>query len=165
MRFTKQPGQPPIAEDGSGYVMLLGDDTPVDVTLPPELGGQVIRVARVYIRNCPIHNEHRVKCLELENGIHVAECDQFYWFKPVAGGPQHDTCDLPPIPCLICGKPVPGYFPQYCCNAPDCDCQGRPINPCVCGPTCYAALIENIGIPYDERRVLAGIQLYQPGEI
>jgi len=81
MRFEKRPGEPPITEVDGGYAMLVGDDTPDDVTLPHELGGQVVKVIRQYTRACPVHTNHNVSCLELENGIHVAECDQFYWFR------------------------------------------------------------------------------------
>ena len=43
-------------------------------------------------------------------------------------------------PCEICGKPVPDYVPQYCCSGDECGCLGLPIEPCVCGDACWAAL-------------------------
>ena len=76
-RFTKEPGRLPVADD----MILLGDVTPIDVTLPADLGGDIIPVKRAYIGKCPVHVDHDVNCLELVNGIHVAECDQFYWFR------------------------------------------------------------------------------------
>lgn len=59
--------------------------------------------------------------------------------------------------CLICGKPVPDYKPEMCCNGRDCTCRGLPINPPVCSDACETALYENIGETFDERRELAGI--------
>ena len=35
-------------------------------------------------------------------------------------------------PCLVCGKDVPDYKPEYCCNGTDCGCRGLPTEPCVC---------------------------------
>jgi hypothetical protein len=74
----------------------------------------------------------------------------------------NDDKAMPPAfagyePCLICGRPVPGYTPDFCCSGTDCGCSGQPINPCVCSDDCYSALFEGIGKPYDERRVIAGI--------
>ncbi len=63
-------------------------------------------------------------------------------------------------PCLICGKPVADYDPQYCCNGFECACMGRPTNPCVCSKECSKALMDGIGKPYDQRRQDAGIALY-----
>lgn len=34
--------------------------------------------------------------------------------------------------CEQCGKPVPDYEPQFCCNGQDCGCLGLPIEPCLC---------------------------------
>ena len=41
--------------------------------------------------------------------------------------------------CLICGKPVPDYEPEICCDGTDCTCQGGPIEPCVCSQECDRA--------------------------
>lgn len=65
-----------------------------------------------------------------------------------------------PPTCLICGKPVPDYVPEYCCDGRDCGCYGRPIHPCVCSDACRAAMMNYIGKPFEERRVLAGIPLW-----
>jgi hypothetical protein len=63
-------------------------------------------------------------------------------------------------PCELCGKPVPDYVPQYCCNGAGCSCHGLPIEPCVCSERCWDALTEHTGKPYSERRRLAGIPLW-----
>ncbi len=62
--------------------------------------------------------------------------------------------------CLICGKTVADYVPEYCCSGQDCCCGGQEIEPCVCSSACWEALMIGIGKPYDERRRDAGIPLY-----
>lgn len=63
-------------------------------------------------------------------------------------------------PCEICGKPVPDYEPEYCCSGWQCGCMGVPIEPCVCSVECSNALFDHIGMPMDERRKVAGIELW-----
>ena len=63
--------------------------------------------------------------------------------------------------CEICGKPVDGYIPEYCCNGMDCGCMGRPINPCICSDRCERAVYAHIGFTMEERRKLAGIERYK----
>lgn len=63
--------------------------------------------------------------------------------------------------CLICRKPVPDYVPEMCCNGQECGCMGLPINPCTCSKECDEALFNNSCISYEERRVKAGIKLYE----
>lgn len=41
--------------------------------------------------------------------------------------------------CQICGTPVPGYVPEFCCNGFECGCEGGPIEPCLCSD-CWAKL-------------------------
>lgn len=65
-------------------------------------------------------------------------------------------------PCLICGKPVSGYVPQYCCHGRDCGCGGLPVEPCVCSAACDHAVYAHIGLPFDQRRIAAGIELWTP---
>ena len=81
MYFTKSPGGIPVNEEE--HALLIGDDTPDTVRLPPELGGQHVRVLRTFTAPCPVT---KVNCrhLELEGGICVAESDQFYWYRPKA---------------------------------------------------------------------------------
>lgn len=78
MFFTKRPGKIPINEDENA--LLIGDVIPDTVRLPPDLGGQVVKVIRAFVASCPVT---KVKCrhLELEGGIYVAESNQFYWYK------------------------------------------------------------------------------------
>ena len=63
--------------------------------------------------------------------------------------------------CLICGRPVEGYKPEFCCSGIDCGCQGAEINPCTCSKKCDKALFDYIGIPFDARREAAGIARYE----
>jgi hypothetical protein len=63
--------------------------------------------------------------------------------------------------CLICGRPVPDYIPQRCCNGIECACQGLPTNPCVCSEQCDKALFDYIGMEYSMRREMAGIPEFQ----
>ncbi len=74
--------------------------------------------------------------------------------ESAAGGERAGT------PCLICGRPVPDYVPEYCCNGFECGCHGQPSEPCVCSPACGDAVFSHIGKTMDERRQLAGIQLW-----
>lgn len=64
------------------------------------------------------------------------------------------------IPCIICWRPVEGYEPEYCCDGFECGCHGVPINPCCCSERCEAAVFDHIGKPFNERRLLAGIEEY-----
>lgn len=74
-------------------------------------------------------------------------------------------------PCLICRKPVPDYVPQYCCRsvgeavANMCGCGGSPTEPCVCSDRCWQAVMDYIGHEFDERRKLAGIELWRAEEV
>lgn len=63
--------------------------------------------------------------------------------------------------CIICHKPVPDYIPEFCCNGQDCACQGQPIYPCTCSKECDDAIFKYIGLPYEQRRLKANIQLYK----
>ena len=63
-----------------------------------------------------------------------------------------------PTPCVICGKPVSGYVPVYCCSGRECGCGGGPSEPCCCSPKCEDAVYSYIGHSFDERRQLAGIR-------
>lgn len=52
-------------------------------------------------------------------------------------------------PCLICGAPVFGYEPSYCCSGRECACMGLPLEPCICSKKCYDALMAGIGKPME----------------
>ncbi len=60
--------------------------------------------------------------------------------------------------CLICGKPVPDYEPEFCCSGQECGCYGQPVEPCTCSDECYKAVMDHIGHDMDKRRELAGIK-------
>ena len=64
-------------------------------------------------------------------------------------------------PCLICGKPVPDYKPEFCCAGHDCACMGAPTEPCACSVACERAVYDYIGHPFEERRKLAGIKRWE----
>ena len=67
--------------------------------------------------------------------------------------------------CMICRKPMPdNYKPEMCCNGQMCACRGVPIEPIVCSDECWNAIMDNIGLPFDERRKKAGIKLYEREE-
>ena len=34
--------------------------------------------------------------------------------------------------CILCGKDVKNYKPEYCCNGKECGCMGLPIEPPLC---------------------------------
>ena len=44
--------------------------------------------------------------------------------------------------CEVCGKEIPDFKLEYCCNAFDCDCKGRPVNYPICSEECYDKLME-----------------------
>lgn len=43
-------------------------------------------------------------------------------------------------PCLVCGRPVEGYSPVYCCSGYMCGCQGLPVDLPICSDDCRKAL-------------------------
>jgi hypothetical protein len=62
--------------------------------------------------------------------------------------------------CLICNKPVPDYIEEMCCDGYQCGCRGMPTYPCICSDECDDALMKYIGMPFEERRIKAGIALW-----
>lgn len=64
--------------------------------------------------------------------------------------------------CECCGRPVPGFTPTYCCDGTECGCNGMPIEPCVCSEACYDAIMSNIGMSFEARRIAAGIERWEP---
>jgi hypothetical protein len=46
--------------------------------------------------------------------------------------------------CMVCGELFLGEEPKICCNAFDCGCQGRPVDPIVCSEKCYDKLMDGI---------------------
>ena len=63
-------------------------------------------------------------------------------------------------PCLICGRPVFGYEPKYCCDGRECGCHGQPIEPCCCSKECENAVYDFIGLTFELRRIAAGVVLW-----
>ena len=76
--FTKRPGEFPTLDNENAF--LVGDPTPEVIKLPPELGGQTVKVDARGHAKCPVH-DHDVVTYRLANGIYVAECDKFYWYR------------------------------------------------------------------------------------
>lgn len=81
--FDRRPGEGLIAQDDP-HVILLGDQTPDVVRLPPELGRGELRVTGAFRGACPM-NEGCPDCqhLRLEEGYSVAECigHGFIWYR------------------------------------------------------------------------------------
>ena len=44
--------------------------------------------------------------------------------------------------CYVCGKPVPDYEPQWCCNGSQCGCRGLPVEPPFCSGECEKKAME-----------------------
>jgi len=78
MWFTKIPGQISVNEEENA--VLFGDCVPDYVRTPPELGGEQVRVLEAFTAPCPV-TKQVCRHLKLENGLYVAESDQFYWYK------------------------------------------------------------------------------------
>jgi hypothetical protein len=80
--FDKEPGEAPIADcgDGSAMMILGGVEVGDYVRLSGDLGGQSVRILRIFNAPCPVSTVI-CKHYELEGGINVAESDQFYWYK------------------------------------------------------------------------------------
>ena len=83
--FDRHPGdtvkQLDAEHEGDGKMLLIGTDSPDWVRLPAELGGERARVRASVRARCPAHRDHDCVHHHLENGVSVAECDQFYWYK------------------------------------------------------------------------------------
>lgn len=45
--------------------------------------------------------------------------------------------------CIICGKPVIDYVPEFCCNGKDCSCCGLPIEPPICTEDCLSNFLKH----------------------
>jgi len=84
--FDRGPGdtvaQGDAEHEGDGKMLLIGTDRPDWVRLPASLGGGQVRVRSSDRQACPAHKDHECLHHHLENGVSVAECDQFYWYTP-----------------------------------------------------------------------------------
>lgn len=77
MYFDKTAGDD-AAVNEQEHAIFLG--TPDTVRLPPELGGNEVRVLREFVDKCPCGGG-LCRHLELEGGFFVAESNQFYWYR------------------------------------------------------------------------------------
>jgi len=82
-RFTKTAGSEFMPSIDDEKMALIGDGPPDDVRLPPELGGHIEDVVDHFTGPCP-HCSRTVRHLKLKT-VYVAECDQFYWYRPKQG--------------------------------------------------------------------------------
>ena len=83
-RFMKRAGDETAQPVDDPSMSLVGDTTPDEVRLPPNLGGGLVRVLRAFTESCPVcKGGHPVKHLELDDGIFVAECATrgFLWYR------------------------------------------------------------------------------------
>lgn len=49
--------------------------------------------------------------------------------------------------CIVCGKNIPDYVPEYCCSAIECgvvvcNCRGQPIDPPICSDECWDKYLD-----------------------
>jgi hypothetical protein len=44
--------------------------------------------------------------------------------------------------CEVCGEFVEGFEYRTCCNAFDCGCMGKPVEPCVCSEECWNKMMK-----------------------
>lgn len=65
-------------------VVLIGDQTPDWVKLPPELGGATLRIASSFRMECPMCEDGApVRHFACSDGYGVAECSRhgFVWYR------------------------------------------------------------------------------------
>lgn len=84
--FSKQPGETvALGVEGEDPVqdaaLLYGAECPDWIRLPPDLGGGQAKVVGFEQATCPAHHDHACRHYHLDNGVSVAECDQFYWYR------------------------------------------------------------------------------------
>lgn len=80
--FNRKVGEPKMKEaPGGGYMAVIG--TPDWVMLPPELGGEKVRVLKEKYEKCACGLDHVVRHLELDSRVGVAECSEigFAWYE------------------------------------------------------------------------------------
>lgn len=63
--------------------MLMGAWIPDMIRLPPELGGQTVKVLGTFIGPCPSDDSHDVTHYKLDHEVQVAECPihKCLWYK------------------------------------------------------------------------------------
>lgn len=87
--FGRKPGEDAAVGTDDPSMVLFGSSPPDWVRLPPELGGQQVKVLDAFAARCP-RGEHEVRHLHLEGGVNVAECrghGGFLWYRaPASGG-------------------------------------------------------------------------------
>jgi hypothetical protein len=81
-RFEKQAGSPVMQGLDDPSMLLVGDEIPSWVGIPPELGGGRRAVTDAFVGPCPSCRNHGVRVLVLGD-LSVAECATrgFLWFR------------------------------------------------------------------------------------
>lgn len=78
--FTRNPEDSlTVYHDGESNALILTDG-PDRVRTPTELGDKELRVLRVFMAPCPV-TKALCRHLELEDGLFVAQSNQFYWYR------------------------------------------------------------------------------------
>lgn len=85
--FNRAPGGASVSEDDPS-MLLVGDQTPDWVRLPPELGSAQLRVLGAFFDPCPRCKGAPVKHLACEQRYGVAECStcSFVWYRVKGAG-------------------------------------------------------------------------------
>lgn len=66
--------------------IMIGVNLPDWVRLPPELGGQQLKVVGDHYGPCPKNNQHEAHHIFLDGNINVAECvtcKEFIWYSGI----------------------------------------------------------------------------------
>ena len=83
--FNRRTGDPvSVGLDEDQAMVLIGDQTPDWVRLPPELGSTTLKVLGKFRSECPMCEDGApVKHLQCADGYGVAECKShgFVWYR------------------------------------------------------------------------------------
>jgi hypothetical protein len=92
--FEKIAGSDAALSTDDPHMLLIGDGVPDWVRLPPELGGQQVRVTHARMHTCPRGN-HTVRHLKLDHdNLGVAECQAhggFLWYRDTQPAKETDA--------------------------------------------------------------------------
>lgn len=87
--FDKRVGGVSVSKEDPS-MLLVGDQTPDWVRLPPELGGERLRVLGAFNDRCPkCRGGGAVRHLACQDGYGVAECPtcEFVWYSVKSEAP------------------------------------------------------------------------------
>ncbi len=105
--FNKRPGMPMAKQIGTSTMSVLGDQRPDWIRLPPELGGERVKVLSAFVDLCPC-GDHQAPwflldqclrycadddgarlelCTDGAQRVAAVECaDRFFWVAHTIGG-------------------------------------------------------------------------------